>query len=174
MGEGGRYQRAYVGQFIAFGVLLLVVAFLAPFLLLRLGAAPVVAVVGCLVPLLVALRLIRLMVAGGVEVHATEVSIRGWFRHETIPTSTVRAVHVRRDGAGEPAGWLAVGDHDVFLRGMTARHRHSVVLGSGPDGQVPTCDQCAETNADLAQLAERLGVPLIDLGARRGSIAGFW
>lgn len=177
MAVDSRYRsQTYGMQFASFGVLLLIGSFLAPFLLAGAGAGPMAVAAACLVPLLIAGWMFRLMVVGGVRVKEGCVSITGWRGHRDIPAGAVQAVMVRRDGAGEPAAWLDVGEGEVFLRGVTHRHRHSPFRSSGRRAfdQPPGCDMCREQLAEVQRLADQLDVPLVEAGARRGAIPGFW
>lgn len=83
-----------------------------------------------------------------------------------VPVEEVRAILVKRDGAGEPAGWLDLANRELLLRGITYRHRHDLFATS-------PCELCKENLGYLSEIADDLGVPLLEAGKRRGAVEGF-
>lgn len=160
-------------QFASFGVLLLVIGFLAPFILHSAGAGWTLSAVAAAVPLGIAAWIFRLMSHGGVRVTGDQVTISGWFSQRSIPVASVRSVIVRRDAADEPAGWLDLGDREAFLRGVTSRHRHNLFEANAErtPGRAAPCSVCKEQLASLEQIASQLGVPISDGGRRRGLVS---
>lgn len=106
--------------------------------------------------LLVVYRCVDVCVRGGATITQDSVKVVGWVRNRRVERSMVATILMRRDGEGEPMGWVQTSDSaTVRLAGVTSKHRHAIRRGGR------SCPVCQADERNLERLAEALAVPLV-------------